>query len=203
MRYEGRIVGGNDVNRTTAPYQVSIRYLNKHFCGGSILNNRVIATAAHCNQFEIEKVSISYGSINVSTGQVVNVQFSYTHPNYNNITMENDVAVMILKEDIIFSDTARPIPLATQEPIKNTLLFVTGWGVLSQGGQTATILQGAYLMAVTRDSCKEAYYYTPYKITEDMICASIGGSDACQVSIETFKKVACIQSLEERSRHHI
>lgn len=43
-----RIVGGQDANITDYPYQVSVLFNGLHGCGGSILNQKYILTAAHC-----------------------------------------------------------------------------------------------------------------------------------------------------------
>lgn len=43
-----RIVGGYEADIRDFPWQVSISYKNKHNCGGSILNEYYILTAAHC-----------------------------------------------------------------------------------------------------------------------------------------------------------
>lgn len=53
--FDSRIVGGFDANWNMVPWQASIRYIpsdglfgNGHFCGGTLINNRTILTAAHC-----------------------------------------------------------------------------------------------------------------------------------------------------------
>lgn len=51
-----RIIGGQPIDITQAPYQVSVRLkVNEaygfgygHICGGSVISNRVVITAAHC-----------------------------------------------------------------------------------------------------------------------------------------------------------
>lgn len=46
--WDGRIVGGKDADIEDFPYQVSLRFLDDHFCGASILSEKYVLTAAHC-----------------------------------------------------------------------------------------------------------------------------------------------------------
>lgn len=43
-----KIVGGQDANIEDYPYQVSLQFQYTHLCGGSILDQYFILTAAHC-----------------------------------------------------------------------------------------------------------------------------------------------------------
>lgn len=45
---EDKIVGGYEINITAAPYQVSLRRYSYHICGGSIISESYVLTAAHC-----------------------------------------------------------------------------------------------------------------------------------------------------------
>ena len=45
-----RIWGGRNATKDAYPYQVSIQYKGIHDCGGSIISEEWILTAAHCLQ---------------------------------------------------------------------------------------------------------------------------------------------------------
>lgn len=59
------IVGGRDIKITDAPYQVSIRrradHLYRfglgHVCGGTVISQRMVCTAAHCFAMWVQSIS--------------------------------------------------------------------------------------------------------------------------------------------------
>jgi len=46
----GRIVGGQESALGASPWQVLFRINGNHACGGTLINNQWIVTAAHCTE---------------------------------------------------------------------------------------------------------------------------------------------------------
>ena len=42
------IVGGQDADVNEYPWQIRLEYDGDFYCGGSIINNKTVLTAAHC-----------------------------------------------------------------------------------------------------------------------------------------------------------
>ena len=61
-----RIVGGTEASIEEFPYQVSIQRLNHHICGGSILSQDWILTAAHCKLRVNDGVKVVAGVIDIN-----------------------------------------------------------------------------------------------------------------------------------------
>ena len=45
---KSRIIGGHEAEPHAYPWQVSFRQLGQHICGGTIINEKQVLTAAHC-----------------------------------------------------------------------------------------------------------------------------------------------------------
>ncbi|XP_075166395.1 trypsin beta-like [Haematobia irritans] len=181
---EGRVVGGEDTTIDKYPYQVSVRILGSHSCGGSILNSRVVLTAAHCiySFLGASSYSIQYGITTVGgSTNVIGAERIVKHAQYDSSTINNDVALIFLSSDIPFGPNAQPIALATADPVATTPATVSGWGTLEEDGASAKILQQVEVLIVDRAFCRQQYNGVNM-ITEGMVCAAVenGGKDACQ-----------------------
>ncbi|XP_067268881.1 trypsin-like [Pseudorasbora parva] len=184
-----KIVGGENATAGSWPWQVSIQSvrLNGHFCGGSLINKDWVLSAAHCFQ------SSSMGTIEIYLGlqsqsgsnpfkEIRTASRVITHPNFDSLTNDNDIALLRLSSSVTFSDYIQPVCLAAAGSTfaEDTESWVTGWGLLQSGDtQIPDILQEVMIPIVSNIDCNFAY---GGGITSNMICAGLtqGGKDSCQ-----------------------
>ncbi|KAH8380912.1 hypothetical protein KR200_004104, partial [Drosophila serrata] len=181
---EVRIIGGNYVPIESVPWQVAL--LNEtHTCGGSVYNERVILTAAHCveNRNPADLSVRAGSSLRHAGGQHVAIDHFIQHEDYNDTTLDNDIAVIFLASPLELGPTVQPIELAENTPPPNTNVSVTGWGSLHDKPFEfyKEILLGTNLTIVDRNVCNKSYTVgINFSIAESAICAHAIGRGVCR-----------------------
>ncbi|GJQ84299.1 hypothetical protein Trydic_g5238 [Trypoxylus dichotomus] len=129
---DGKIVGGNDVNIARYPFVVSLNFFGWHICGGSIIGKRSVLTAAHCLQGVYPLYLTIYAGSRYRTlpMQRVPVLSAKIHEKYNRESIENDIAIIWLRFDLVFSRRILPValPIQDEEVYPNTKAQILGWG---------------------------------------------------------------------------
>jgi len=183
-----RIVGG-EAAALPIPWQVSVRDCQSgtcHFCGGTILDETTVMSAAHCfttgqsmSGFYITAGVVNRNDNNGQTIEIANGVWNADMPYQGN---NNDFVILKLKSALTFNGKvgAACLPEANHAPdaIGQTC-FVSGWGTLeSDANGLPTDLQWVAVPTVTNAQCSNSYN----EITTSMICAGLpeGGKDSCQ-----------------------
>ncbi|CAK1578026.1 unnamed protein product [Parnassius mnemosyne] len=174
---EERIVGGRNATCEEFPHQVSFVVNNSYFCGGFIISEQYILTAAHCGQeVDPSTVVMRTGSTWRKNGTKVTVTEVIPYPEYSNPPYDKDIAIMKIAEPLEFDTCTQPIAL----PPKG--LFASSGEVMTQGAtMIPDRLMAVNLTIVNHVLCQAAYI--PLSITENMLCAGnffLGGPSTCQ-----------------------
>lgn len=200
------IVGGDPAGLLNEyPFMVSLRTQNNfHFCGGTLLNDRTVLTAAHCIDSdgpdginpasEPEDIFVAVGRyLRLSAApQNVAVVDIVSHPDFVGDTgfpfnYDSDVALLELAQP---QPSVPKVTLINNESliVAGTTSTAVGWGILRERGLFSPIrLQEVDVPVVDNAECRALYdqagfRFTAESITANMVCAGFpqGGQDACQ-----------------------
>ncbi|OXU23552.1 hypothetical protein TSAR_008885 [Trichomalopsis sarcophagae] len=130
-----QIIGGTTALDGSFPYQVSLRLESgNHFCGGSIISQWWILTAAHClHGIGQRLITVVTGTNNlVAAGWKYRSRQHIIHPGFNYNSLKNDVGLIMLNSSISFNYLVRPVVLPTLDfDSSGYPAVVSGWGTLA------------------------------------------------------------------------
>ena len=197
VQHDLQIFKGKNAKHEDFPWQVSIGStardgdaFERHFCGGSLISDRWVLTAAHClEDFPIKTLRVVHGATDLrradgaETRKVVNVCF---HPDYIGNPEENDgndIALLRLSEpiDAPTSDAKLKLPEtgdAEKFIFPNASAVVTGYGKTELAKNSHDLL-AADVSIVDNSECREAYH-PDYKVSEGELCVEPSEGGSCQ-----------------------
>uniref|UniRef100_A0A4W4GF96 trypsin n=1 Tax=Electrophorus electricus TaxID=8005 RepID=A0A4W4GF96_ELEEL len=174
---KNKIVGGYECQKNSVPYQASLN-VRRHYCGGSLISNLWVLSAAHCYSPHIQ-VHLGEHDITVkeSTEQIINSSKVIMHPSYISSSLDNDIMLVKLSQAATMNNFVQTIPLPSSSVPAGTMCLVAGWG--NTGTNYADRLMCLNVPILSDTACKNVY---PGKITSNMVCAGFleGVKDSCQ-----------------------
>ncbi|KAK3108393.1 hypothetical protein FSP39_007025 [Pinctada imbricata] len=182
------IVGGTEATPNSWPWMASLEYNGYHVCGGSLISNKYVITAAHCVEGSMSnpsKWTVRLGkhdrSKTESTQKNVGLVSIISHENYNGNKIDNDIAIMELDQAVTFNDYISPVCIAEEDVSAGTNCVTTGWGD-TQGTGSNLVLRQVTVPMIAQNTCSSRAYYGRNFNTQTMVCAGYdnGGRDSCQ-----------------------
>jgi len=192
-----RIMGGKTTDVNEYPWQVSFSLLEKnhyegHLCGGSLINDQWILSAAHCFEDYPRNIPriwrVVLGDHDLSrTYDAEHVDFRISHiinhPNYDTHNINFDFALVRLEKKVSFSSHIRPICLPKNDryTYEGKAAIASGWGRMNNTYQIySTTLREVNLKVLSNKDCVIKFKHQPHEITEQMLCAFGNGvKDTC------------------------
>ncbi|KAM9715737.1 polyserase-2 [Menidia menidia] len=186
--FNPRIVGGEDAAPGHWPWQASLQIFGSHFCGGSLINEQWVLTAAHCLHGMLPfgvRVSLGRQTLRGENPNEISRTVSRViiHPGYGS-AYDHDIALLRLSSPVEFTAYVRPVCLAASGSVfsSGTASWVTGWGSVREGVPLPSpqTLQEVEVPIIGNRQCSCLNSHD--RITDNMICAGLlkGGKDSCQ-----------------------
>ena len=180
------IVGGDDITIEQAPWQISLRQFGGHICGGTIISEDWIVTAAHCVDSGVSNMTVVAGtSTRRGVGQERTIVGGQIAAGYTQPSRGKDFALLQLNAPLTLDGVrTRAIPYITETEASQGLTdpgviaSVSGWGTLSSGGSSPNQLQRVDIPIVSLTEAQRVYG----TLTSDQLPAGVpeGGRDSCQ-----------------------
>jgi len=186
--FSARVVNGENASPHAWPWQISLRVNGRHICGGSLIANDWVVTAAHCVDRNPRPsgytvvVGAHHRTGSTSVQRTFRLRQLFKHEQFSMRQLRNDVALLQLDGSISASSQVNTVclPSSGSRVQEGTQCYITGWGRTVGGGSAAYTLQQAMLPVAEHSACNRVNGRLVPVDERSMVCAGGQGKGGCQ-----------------------
>ncbi|XP_010349432.1 kallikrein-7 [Saimiri boliviensis] len=173
-----KIIDGAPCTQGSHPWQVALLNGNQLHCGGVLVGESWVLTAAHC-KMNVYTVYLGSDKLGDRKAQRITAWTSFRHPDYNTQTHANDLMLVKLSRPARLSSTVKKVQLPSSCDPPGTTCTVSGWGTTTSPDVTfPSNLMCVDVKLISNQECSKVYKDL---LDSSMLCAGIPDSkkNAC------------------------
>ncbi|RXN20379.1 granzyme B(G,H)-like protein [Labeo rohita] len=175
------IVNGKEAKPHSRPYMVSVQMKEQHICGGFLISDRFVMTAAHCRN-NAQVLTVVLGAHNLQNKNEnsvrIKVESYYSHPQYTSKSYHNDILLLKLEKKAQLNNNIKPISIPAKEGDieADSVCSIAGWGLLETKGKQSNHLMETNVKVMNNKECERKWGENQFSASLMMCVYGEGGS---------------------------
>lgn len=162
----GKIIHGKKAPENSMLYMVSLQNIRGHVCGGFLIREDFVVSAAHCDNRHLSRVVLGSHNLIKAEKTVRTIEKKCKHESYVNVAKGNDIMLLKLSSAVQVNRRVQLIQLPrTEISVKDgEKCRVAGWGMTETGVAIVDDLRVVDVSVINLEVCKMKWQNLPANV---------------------------------------